>query len=96
MEKSQKNRKRLTIRNLYLIYNNSISANGTSVYYFVVWLSETGKDQTNGSTEKGGSIANPDATSFFSGQVAFVSAQGSEVSATFSGLAKVQSDAATQ
>ena len=79
-----------------LIFNHSIAPQGEVKYYFVVWLSETGKDQTNGSTEKGGSIANPDATSFFSGQVAFVSAQGSEVSATFSGLAKVQSDAATQ
>ena len=79
-----------------LVFNHSIAPQGVVKYYFVVWLSENGKDQTNGSTEKGGSIANPDAASFFSGQVAFVSAQGSEVSATFSGLAKVQSDAVTQ
>ncbi len=79
-----------------LVFNHSIAPQGEVKYYFVVWLSETGKDQTAGSTEKGGSIANPDAASFFSGQVAFVSAQGSEVSATFSGLAKVQSDAVTQ
>ncbi len=79
-----------------LIFNHSIAPKGVVKYYFVVWLSETGKDQTAGSTEKGGTIANHDAASFFSGQVAFVSAQGSEVSATFSGLAKVQSDAVTQ
>ena len=79
-----------------LVFNHSIAPQGEVKYYFVVWLSETGKDQTAGSTEKGGTIANPDAASFFSGQVAFLSAQGSEVSATFSGLAKVQSDAVTQ
>ncbi len=80
-----------------LIYNNSISANGTSVYYFVVWLSENGKNQTAEAAESSSApdTKNPSAEKFFSGTVAFVSAQGSEVSATFSGYTRVTSDATT-
>ena len=76
-----------------LIYNNSISANGTSVYYFVVWLSENGKNQTAEAAESSSApdTKNPGAEKFFSGTVAFVSAQGSEVSATFSGYTRVTS-----
>ena len=75
-----------------LVYNHNIKANGTGEYYFVVWLSETGKNQTAEQTEQGGTIANPAALDFFSGNVTFVSAQGSEVSATFSGYTRVPSD----
>ena len=78
-----------------LIYNNSIAPNGNSVYYFVVWLSENGRNQTAGGTEKNSETVNPAAEKFFSGTVAFVSAQGSEVSATFSGYTRVTSDAAS-
>ena len=80
-----------------LIYNNSISAGGTSVYYFVVWLSENGKNQTAEAAENASApdTKNPSAENFFSGTVAFVSAQGSEVSATFSGYTRVTSDATT-
>ena len=60
--------------------------------YFVVWLSETGTDQTAGKTVTTPATTNPAAANFFKGMVAFISAQGSEVTATFSGYASVQSD----
>ena len=44
---------------------------------------------TPGSTV--GSVTNPSAAKFFLGNVTFVSAQGSEVSATFSGYSRVSS-----
>lgn len=51
------------------------------VYYFVVWLSETGFNQT----------ANTDAAliSYYRGTVKFISSQGSEVTATFANHARV-------
>lgn len=67
-----------------LVFNRSVAANdGEESFYIVVWLSETGTNQ------------NPEATSapvseFFSGNVTFVSAYGSEVSATFSGYTRVE------
>ena len=72
-----------------LVFNHNIAANSEAVYYIVVWLSETGTNQTAGS----GVTADPDALSFFNGNVTFVSAQGSEVSATFSGYSRVDSQA---
>ena len=61
------------------------------VYYIVVWLAETGKNQTAGNADvtTGGEGTG---LSFFKGTVAFSSAQGSEVTATFSGYTAVKSD----
>lgn len=65
------------------------------VYYIVVWLSETGTNQTAGAT---GADSQPldnvpaSGNNFFNGTVSFISAQGSEVTATFSGYTAVQSD----
>ena len=70
-----------------LIFNHSISAKTKAEYYIVVWLSETGTNQTTNS----GPTTDPDGLSFFNGNVTFVSAQGSEVSATFSGYSRVDS-----
>ena len=78
-----------------LVFNHSLTANKTATYYFVVWLSETGTDQTADTKVEGGTAdtdKTPAAAKFYSGNVTFNSAQGSEVSATFSGYAKVQSD----
>ena len=69
------------------------------VYYIVVWLSETGTNQTAGATGSDGTTALPGVPSsgngFFSGKVTFVSAQGSEVTATFSNYTAVKPDTAT-
>ena len=72
-----------------LVYNQQIAggtagAYNSSTYYFVVWLSETGTNQTAGAEG-----ASDDADDFFQGQVKFISAQGSEVSATFGGYTRV-------
>ncbi|MCI6265684.1 MAG: SipW-dependent-type signal peptide-containing protein [Erysipelotrichaceae bacterium] len=72
--------------------NNAGNNTGTSsstftdaqVYYIVVWLSENGHNQTSGAT---GAATN--AIDFFQGNVTFISAQGSEVTATFSGHTRV-------
>ena len=81
-----------------LVINQQVAATGTTGasqdYYFVVWLSETGTNQTAGAE-----VTSVPATgnNFFSGIVRFISAQGSEVTATFSGYTAVRSDkAATQ
>ena len=82
-----------------LVYNQLLTAasddattDGASLY-IVVWLSETGTNQTAGATtgqdSDGADIKNPAALEFFSGNVTFNSAQGSEVSATFNGYARV-------
>ena len=87
-----------------LVYNQYLNAKdtddtnntGTSasnytdsqVYYIVVWLSENGFDQTDGSGEP--SVpAKDQRDNFFKGNVTFVTAQGSEVTATFTGLNRV-------
>lgn len=83
------------VYNQYLLANDNNATNNTGtsatttftdsqVYYFVVWLSENGHNQTAGATGTG-----VNATNFFRGNVTFVSAQGSEVTATFSGHTKV-------
>ncbi len=79
-----------------LVFNQYLDATGGTTddvtYYIVVWLSETGKDQTAGATPNGETEANPAALNFFTGKVAFNSAQGSEVTATFNGYTAVKSD----
>ena len=63
------------------------------VYYIVVWLTETGKNQTAGQDGVTTGATEPTSgTQFFKGTVTFVSAQGSEVTATFSSYASVRSD----
>lgn len=67
--------------------NNTGSSSTTGytdsrVYYFVVWLSENGLNQTAGS---GGSSVPSTGVGFFQGLVTFISSQGSEVTATFNG-----------
>ena len=80
-----------------LVFNHSIVAGGSQSYYIVVWLSETGTNQTAGATVTEGegtgatTYTNPAALNFFDGNVTFISAQGSEVSATFAGYARVSS-----
>lgn len=72
--------------------NNAGNNTGTSsstytdaqVYYIVAWLSENGHNQTAGAT---GAAAG--AADFYQGSVTFISAQGSEVTATFSGHTRV-------
>ena len=93
-----------------LVFNQPLNAAGDennkdkASLYFVVWLSETGTNQTADSTGAG-AFQSTDANSndkiddtekgvnFFKGNVVFNSAQGSEVTATFSGFATVTSDA---
>lgn len=72
-----------------LVYNQYLDATGTAGgtssvdYYIIVWLAETGTNQTP---------ANNDAAlQFFSGKVTFLSAQGSEVTATFGSYSRVPS-----
>ena len=79
--------------------DSSTSATSTDAkaYYIVVWLSENGHNQTPGVDPDGDGqqTANPAAASFFQGNVTFNSAQGSEVTATFSGYTAVPSDTVT-
>ena len=74
--------------------NQAGSGKDEVVYYIVVWLSETGTNQTANVTTGTGTLAttNPANANFFNGTVAFLSAQGSEVTATFSGYTAVRSD----
>ena len=64
----------------------------SQVYYIVVWLAETGTNQMKAETTPnttGTPDNNPEGAMFFSGKVTFVSAQGSEVTATFAGHVRV-------
>ena len=74
--------------------NQAGSGKDEVVYYIVVWLSETGTNQTANASTGTGTLAttNPANANFFNGTVAFLSAQGSEVTATFSGYTAVRSD----
>lgn len=63
------------------------------VYYIAVWLSENGHNQTIGS---GGTNVPNQTTNFFQGSVTFNSAQGSEVTAAFTGYTAVTPDTKTQ
>lgn len=62
-----------------LVFNQRVDASGTATLYFVVWLTESGTNQTM-DTSTG--------TSFFNGLVTFNSASGGEVSATFNGMTR--------
>lgn len=88
-----------------LVYNEYLSAKNdtanpeggssatytdSQVYYIVVWLLETGADQT--ATTTGAGTPTKSGLGFFSGNVTFNSAQGSEVTATFSGWTAVNPD----
>ena len=63
-----------------LVYNQYIGAKSSTDFYIVVWLQENGQNQN---------LEDDTRTGFFSGQVKFISAQGSEVSATFTGFSRV-------
>ena len=67
-------------------------------YYFMVWLSETGTAQNPNVDATEGLDPNlaTSANRFFNGVVTFNSAQGSEVTATFSGYTAVESDKAEE
>ena len=72
-----------------LVFNQYLAANtGSMDFYIVLWLAETGTNQTANADEQ---KTNPDDLAFFSGNVTFNSATGSEVSASFSGLTKAYS-----
>ena len=83
-----------------LVFNQNVGPQGggdnVRKFYVAVWLSETGTNQTQGATitegtgESAPTYTNPDKTGFFAGNVTFLSAQGSEVSATFSSYARVE------
>ena len=62
-----------------LVFNQRVESNGTATLYFVVWLTESGDNQTM-DTSTG--------TNFFNGLVTFNSASGGEVSATFNGMTR--------
>jgi len=82
------------VYNQYLTADDKVASNNTGtssstftdsqVFYIVVWLSENGHNQTAGETNAATSAAN-----FFRGNVTFVTSQGTEVTATFSGHVKV-------
>lgn len=82
-----------------LVFNQYLDANGGTTdevtYYIIVWLSETGTNQTAGS-DGDGAFENKNGLDFFKGNVTFNSAQGSEVTATFSGYTAVRPDTAAK
>ena len=85
-----------------LVYNQYIEANDfndnnntgdssatykdAQVYYIIVWLSETGTNQTIGSGQPAVPATNID---FFNGKVTFITAQGNEITSTFNGYSIV-------
>lgn len=83
-----------------LVLSQQLQPKGTEgnansmTYYFVVWLSETGTNQNvaEAGDTAGDTARATQANNFFNGVVAFKSAQGSEVTATFSGYTAVKSD----
>ena len=85
------------VYNQYIDANDSNASNNTGdssatytdaqVYYIVVWLSETGTNQTVGSGQPSVPATNID---FFNGKVTFVTAQGNEITSTFNGYSIVQ------
>lgn len=69
--------------------DSSTTFTDAQVYYIVVWLSETGTNQTAGS----GVTNTPSETdNFFQGTVTFISAQGSEVTSRFGDYVAVTPD----
>ena len=87
------------VYNQYLAPNDSNAGNNTGdsnttyadaqVYYIVVWLTETGTNQTAGSTAPNVATST---LAFFQGNVTFTTSQGSEVTSTFSGYSSVAPD----
>lgn len=69
--------------------NSSTTYTYSQVYYIVVWLTENGKNQTVGSGNTNVPTSN---ASFFKGNATFITAQGNEVTATFSGHTRVTPD----
>ena len=80
-----------------LVYNQSLAPSGQTGnkadLYIIVWLSENGHNQT--ATATGAGDPANSGLEFFKGEVVFNSAQGSEVTATFTGYAAVKSDKAS-
>lgn len=69
--------------------DSSTTFTDAQVYYIVIWLSETGTNQTAGS----GVASTPASTdNFFQGTVTFISAQGSEVTSRFGDYVAVTPD----
>ena len=69
--------------------DSSTTFTDAQVYYIVIWLSETGTNQTAGS----GVAGTPASTdNFFQGTVTFISAQGSEVTSRFGDYVAVTPD----
>lgn len=91
-----------------LVYNQLLDANDnnssnntgdsnssytdTQVYYIVVWLSETGTNQSVGSPQANTAVSEID---FFNGKVVFITAQGHEITSTFSGYSRVKPNTTT-
>ncbi|MEE3342654.1 MAG: hypothetical protein VZS44_01020 [Bacilli bacterium] len=86
----------MLIINQQLGPDDNVAGSGYDIvkYYFVVWLSETGTDQT--ARADAGSLIPTEPDNFFNGIVKFISAQGSEVTATFSGYTAVNSQPSQQ
>lgn len=84
-----------------LVLSQQLQPKGTEgnansmTYYFVVWLSETGTNQNVAEEGASDTARATQAKNFFNGVVAFKSAQGSEVTATFSGYTAVKDQKAT-
>ena len=77
-----------------MVFNQRIAPQGQSgdsiSYYIAVWLTETGQNQNAIPGEGQGTTMNTSIEDFFTGNVTFISANGSEVSGTFQGLTSYQ------
>lgn len=92
------------VYNQFLSPNDNVSNNNTGdsytpttytdsqVYYIVIWLTETGTNQTAGS---GGTNVPATTSRFFEGTVTFITAQGSEITSKFTGYTAVSPDTIT-
>ena len=78
--------------NQYLDPSSTTATTDEATMYIVVWLSETGENQSANSEAGSESNVATSPIDFFTGKVYFVSGQGAEVTATFSDVAKVKSD----
>ena len=74
--------------------NTATDGSNIATYYIMVWLSETGTSQNKTSATSTDPNLTASESEFFNGLVTFNSAQGSEVTATFSGYTAVPSDKA--
>lgn len=77
-----------------LVFNQRIAPTGQTgaavTYYIAVWLTETGTNQNSELPGAQDTTKNVPVTDFFTGNVTFISANGSEVSGTFQGLTSYQ------